>query len=154
MKPESALNQPLSPALMHALRWAMVVPASVCAWLAVLLAGMTIHEAIERAFCDRWISGLCMATWANTLLLGCICLFGGVSAVAVELAAWHTAPRAKGRVVWLVFCAGSVIALAMNGFHLEWAALAFTGVPVAAGLAAALFLTGAWKRRVPTERIA
>jgi len=125
---------------MRILRWILVWPAAIAAWIAVFFLGVYTHGWIERTFCPplEFVSGMCANPRMMQALKATEVLFIALSAVAVELAAAITAPEKKLTVTWLTFAAGTVFAVDMAvGVRSPGEGAAAVG----AGLLTALLLT-------------
>jgi hypothetical protein len=106
-----------TPPRFEVLRWLLVVPVGVVAFLLSLFVTMVLHEIPEH-FCpvDKMVSGSCFAGWA-TLWHEASVVVGGVvcAALMVALPAL-TAPRWRSAVGALAFLAGFVMVSGMTQF--------------------------------------
>ena len=97
------------------LRWVLIIPVAVLAWLAVFFAGvMTLQFA--KGFCpeEMIVSGMCIAGWWSYAEQLIIYTFSGLSAAAVIISSTLTAPSNKNLVTVLSFVIGGIAALLMT----------------------------------------
>ena len=116
------------------LRWSALVPATIFAWLGVLVIGTFVHGYLERAVCppEDLISGYCTNAEAQAKLKLVIPFFAGLSAVAVILSAVLVAPAAKSRIAWAAVTIGGTVALTIEGIAPESISAIVFGVVTAA----------------------
>jgi uncharacterized membrane protein YraQ (UPF0718 family) len=97
---------------MNTLRWALLIPAVVAAWYAVLISGLWLHFYIEQHACppQDLVSGFCdneqIQAWLRSLRYVAV----GVSAAAVETVAVLVSPSHKARMAWITLAAGLLVA--------------------------------------------
>lgn len=97
---------------MRLLRWALLLPAALCAWYAMFFIGLSAHTFVERHFCPppELVSGFCTNASLQQALELVMLLSVAISALAVELAATAMAPSHKEITVWTTLAAGIVTA--------------------------------------------
>jgi hypothetical protein len=95
------------------IRWALLVPATVGAWYAVFIAGIAVHQTIERRACPpaELVSGGCADPGVLRLLHAVVYVFIALSAVAVVATATAIAPSAKRLIAGAAFVVGAGLAI-------------------------------------------
>jgi hypothetical protein len=129
-------------------RWLMVAPASLLAWVVTLFVGIFFSAYVETLLCppEDFISGYCDNEMVRTTVNLVFSVFAGLSAVAVILAAVVTAPANKTYVAWVSLVIGSAIAISMLGISKDCA------VAIAGGTLAAAITMYFRKRETAYER--
>ncbi|HEY4374411.1 MAG TPA: hypothetical protein VGN52_20990 [Burkholderiales bacterium] len=96
--------------LFTALRWLMLAPAAISAWMATVVLGMLLMEPLERLACTEAFAfaGACGDHVRKQALI--TYLFVGLSALAVETGVVLVAPAGRRACLWLAFLIGCATA--------------------------------------------
>lgn len=117
------------------LRWLLVAPVGVVAFIGALLLSLLLH-GIPELLCprDELVSGMCMATWADAGHTAALALGGAVGAALVVGLPAAMAPRWRSAVALLAFGHGFwfVLRLVSTGtsFHVPFIAATSSGLAV------------------------
>jgi hypothetical protein len=107
----------------------LVIPASLLAWLAVLLIGIVAHGYAEKALCppDDLVSGFCDNATAQAKLEVLFFAIAALSAIAVVGASVAMAPTNKSAVAWTAVAIGSLVAFMLAGVSVVWLSAVVAG---------------------------
>ena len=97
-------------------RWAILVPAALISWYLVFVIGLFVHRFAEAMLCpkDALISGFCHDAVVQLLLAVLMHLLVDLSAAVVICVSWWVAPKYKPQVIWLCYCIGALVAVALG----------------------------------------
>jgi hypothetical protein len=112
--------------VLNAIRWLLVLPLAVFAWVCVFVATLTLHSAIDT-FCppEYLVSGMCTWKWAFLIQDALVVAGASISAIVMILVATLTAPSHKARTAVFIYLGGLSVAIWM---YLQTDAIgAFTG---------------------------
>ena len=94
-----------------ALRWLLLVPAAVAAWLLAVLLATVLLGGLRRLCPDRQVvSGMCVAPWFGPASDAVVALGAALAAIFVLRAVTVTAPSHKKFVAVVAYLAGALIA--------------------------------------------
>ena len=125
---------------MRILRWLLVIPAVVVAFYAVFLFGLLAVPFVDEALCPagQMSSGGCTNASVRRVMEGTMFVLAALSAVAVLLVGTAIAPERKKLTAWVLFAAGTAIALAFATVGAGWS---YALTAIAAGLITALLMS-------------
>jgi hypothetical protein len=130
------------------IRWVLLVPAAIAAWYAVFIAGIVVHQTIERRACPagELVSGGCANPTVVRLLHVVVYVFVALSAVAVVATATAMAPSARRLVAGAAFVVGAGVAI---WFSVTAKAYGEGAGAICAGLATVMVVYALERRRGP-----
>jgi hypothetical protein len=125
------------------LRWLLVIPGAIGAWYAALVAGITVHSALE-ALCppEQIISGMCTAPWFRYAERVAFSAGAGFAAALILVTTTLIAPSHRTNVAVITLAAGLLIALVMGILASAYAE--FVTAVVIGGLTTAWLLRCNW----------
>lgn len=106
---------------MNAIRFALILPACICAWILIFFAGTFTHSYIEELYCgvEALSKSECFLPIKYSFLITII--FIGLSALAVMFVAILLAPHHKLKISVIIFIAGAAVAGWMAYMSESWA---------------------------------
>ncbi len=113
------------------MRWLLIVPACIFAWLAVVVLAIWTHGLVTTWLCpaDLITSGFCEDEAIRNRIDLTYAFFAPISAFAVVVVAYLVAPQGKLRSALASLIAGSLVAAVVL-----WTDLLLTTATVAGGL--------------------
>ncbi len=97
---------------MIALRWLLLIPATIAGWYAIFAAALFTHFYVEQYFCppEDLVSGFCHNAKIQWMLAGLIHVSVGLSSITVIGIATMVAPSHKKQTTRVILAVGIVVA--------------------------------------------
>jgi hypothetical protein len=105
--------------MLRALRWVLIIPAAIAAWLAAFYIGIGLYEIVESLCPAKYnLYGHCDAPWFPTAAKALIAFGAALAAILIMITCTLLAPSHKRQVAIATFCVGTLAAIAM-GWNIE-----------------------------------
>ncbi len=103
------------------IRWVLLIPSVVVSWFLISAIGIHVYTTIE-SLCpsDKFISGICYASWWQIAEQIIPMIFIGLSAIVVVLVSALVAPKSKRTVTLGTYLIGCMFAILIAIDTQEW----------------------------------